>query len=82
MTDCQHAHDDCLAESGLMFVLYDCRHSFVTLMAQAGCDISTLAAILGHSNLRTVQRYIHVGQAHQEAAMQKYGAQPDFPPDI
>ncbi len=58
------------------FVIYDFRHTFATRMAAKGCDIATLAAILGHSNLRTVQRYIHIGREQQRAAMMKYG---EFP---
>jgi integrase len=57
----------------LNFVLYDFRHTFATNMGTKGCDIATLAAILGHANLRTVQRYIHIGKEQQRAAMMKYG---------
>ena len=41
------------------FVLYDFRHTFATRLAQAGIDLATLAAILGHSSIRLVQRYVH-----------------------
>lgn len=34
----------------LPFVLYDFRHTFATRMAQAGVDLATLAAILGHKS--------------------------------
>src|SRR6185312_553599 len=58
--------------SGLDFVLYDLRHTFATRMAQAGCDLATLAAILGHSSLRLVQRYVHPTAEHQARAMKLY----------
>jgi integrase len=57
---------------GFEMCVYDIRHTFATRMAQHGCDLATLAAILGHGNLRTCQRYIHISAAHQEAAMRKY----------
>ena len=42
-------------------------------MAERGCDIATLAKILGHANLRTVMRYVHIRQEHLERAMLKFG---------
>ena len=53
------------------FVVYDLRHTFATRAAQQNVDLATLAAILGHSNIRSVMRYIHVSQAHQNAAMDR-----------
>ena len=61
-------------ESQIQFVLYDLRHSFATHLAEAGVDLATLAAILGHSSLRVVQRYVHVTQEHQRAEMLRYDA--------
>jgi hypothetical protein len=47
------------------FVIYDFRHTFATRMAKDGCDIATLAKILGHGNLRSVQKYIHIDEEPQ-----------------
>jgi integrase len=72
-------HDAVCAENAkkgraaLSFVLYDWRHSFATKMAQAGVDLSTLAAILGHASIRLVQKYVHISAEHKKAAMVKYG---------
>ena len=74
LTKLNGSHDKTVAETGLKFVLYDLRHTFATRMAEAGCDLSTLAAILGHSSVRMVQRYVHITQAHQDAAMARYEA--------
>jgi site-specific recombinase XerD len=43
-------------------------------MAEAGIDLATLAAILGHSSIRIVQRYVHPTADHKRAAMVKYAA--------
>ena len=66
------AHDAVCAETGLSFCLYDLRHTFATRMAQAGVDLATLAAILGHSSLRLVMRYVHPQAEHMKAAMARY----------
>lgn len=41
-------------------------------MAQEGIDLATLAAILGHSSNRTVQRYVHITAERKKAAMLRY----------
>lgn len=55
------------------FCLYDFRHTFATRMAERGCDLATLAAILGHNSLRLVMRYVHPTAEHQKQAMKIYG---------
>lgn len=54
------------------FVLYDLRHTFATRMVEAGCSLPSLAAILGHSGLRMVMRYVHPQQEHKDAAMVRF----------
>jgi site-specific recombinase XerD len=41
-------------------------------MAEAGIDLATLAAILGHGSIRIVQRYVHPTAEHKRTAMVKY----------
>src|SRR5437588_5447492 len=72
-----NAHDSVCADArkdGLSFdfVIYDFRHTWATRAAQRGIDLATLAAILGHSSIRIVQKYVHVQAEHQKAAMALY----------
>ena len=73
LTDAGNGHKKILKNTSLAFVLYDLRHTFATRMAERGCDVMALAKILGHANLRTVMRYVHIGQEHLEIAMLKFG---------
>jgi integrase len=66
------AHSRNCRRAGVKFLLYDLRHTFATRMAEFGTDIPTLAALLGHSSLRIVQRYIHPSAEHKRAAMAAY----------
>lgn len=68
-------HDDACGLAGVAFVLYDLRHTFATRMAEAGCPLATLAAILGHANLRTIHRYVHPSRQAQWDAMEQFGVQ-------
>ena len=73
-----NAHDNACAGSdtriALDFVLYDFRHTFATRMAEAGIDLPTLAAILGHNSIRMVEKYVHPTADHQQVAMQRLEA--------
>jgi integrase len=74
VTRLNSAHDRVCEKGGFSFVLYDLRHTFATRMAQAGIDLATLAALLGHNGLRVVQKYVHPTAGHKKAAMEKYAA--------
>lgn len=67
-------HDTACLESGVSFVLYTLRHTFATRMASLGVDPITLASIMGHANLRTIQRYVHPQAAEKLAAQKRYEA--------
>ena len=56
---------------GFSFRLYDCRHSFATRALESGVDLLTLAAILGHANLKVVSRYAHPSEDHKADAIRR-----------
>ena len=68
------AHTAACIETGVHFRLYNLRHTFATWMAVKGMPLTTLAAILGPSNLRCVMRYVHPTQAQMDQAMAAYAA--------
>ena len=41
------------------FVLYALRHTFLTRLGEAGCNVWTLARIAGHSSITMSARYVH-----------------------
>ena len=72
------AHNRVLLSCGLDFDVYSFRHTFATRFYQETKDIASLAKVLGHADLRTVQRYIHITEEHVKKAMRRYqqGLQP------
>lgn len=51
------------------FRLYDCRHTFCTRAVESGIDLITLAAIVGHTNLKMLTRYCHPSEANKHNAI-------------
>ncbi len=66
--------DKVCRETGVSCVIYDLRHTFATRMIESGIDVMTVAKILGHANLRTIQRYVHLTDAHTKEAMANFQA--------
>jgi len=70
-----NAHRGAIKRAGVEpFRLYDLRHTFATRAAEAGVDIMTLAALLGHSRVQMVMRYAHPSEEHQFSAVKKIEA--------
>ena len=47
--------------------LYDCRHSFASWLAMGGASIIEIGAQLGHSNMQTTRRYVHLTDQHMRS---------------
>jgi site-specific recombinase XerD len=65
----ENAHQAVLEATGQAFVMYDLRHTFATRFYQATKDVVALKEVLGHSNLRTIMKYVHISQDHVDGAM-------------
>lgn len=63
-----------ILEAEVSFVLYDCRHTFATRAVERGMELPKLMAILGHSNLRSIMKYVHMTQAHIDDGTRKFEA--------
>jgi integrase len=75
ITKLQYSHDRVCLDACVSFVLYDFRHTFGTIQGTVlKLDPFTLAALMGHANLRTIMRYVHPQEEQKQAAMQAYEA--------
>jgi len=61
--------------------IHDLRHSFASFLVNGGRSLYEVQAILGHSQIKTTQRYAHLSQdtliAAADAAFNLIGKQPD-----
>ena len=73
ITKLNGSHEKVLKATGLSFVLYDLRHTFATRAAERGMPLPLLAKILGHANMRSIEKYVHPTQPALDAAMLRYG---------
>jgi integrase len=75
LTKLNNQHDEVCRLAKVSFRLYDLRHTYATrMLTQVGADIATVAALLGHSGLRVVARYLHPLADTQKAAVARWNA--------
>jgi integrase len=73
MNDLHHAHERALKASGIepRFRIYDLRHTYGTRAIEAGMNPLTLAKLMGHADLKTTQRYVHLSKQHLGEAQKR-----------
>ncbi len=73
MTELEPAHLRALESSGIKppFRLYDLRHTYGTRAIEAGIDVFSVAKLMGHADLSTTERYVHLSKGHLEDAQKK-----------
>jgi site-specific recombinase XerD len=61
-------------DAGMPHVHYhDLRHSCASILLSLGVDLYTISKILGHSSIKTTERYAHLQVKAQRAALGKLG---------
>lgn len=64
-----YIHAEVIEKINFNFRLYDCRHTFASRAVESGVDLVTLAAILGHTNLKMLTRYCHPSEESKHSAI-------------
>jgi len=60
LVDVKKAFTVACSEAGIEdFHFHDLRHTFATRLGDAGCNVTTIARLLGHSNIQMSMRYTH-----------------------
>jgi integrase len=54
--------------------LHECRHTYVSLMADAGFSLEQIGDYVGHSSAYMVDRYRHLLDGHEAAAAARFDA--------
>jgi integrase/recombinase XerD len=57
------------------------RHACATHMLDAGADLRTIQVMLGHADIRTTARYLHVSSQRLQAVRSPFDALPIKPLD-
>lgn len=60
----------CSAAGIADFHFHDLRHTFATRLGDAGCNVTTIARLLGHSNIQMSMRYTHASDDSLRSAVE------------
>ena len=75
----QHLVQKALAQAGLdskNYTVHTIRHSFATHLVDNGTDLHTVKELLGHSNLQTTLRYMHLTTSRIQGIVNPYDVLP------
>lgn len=64
---------------GPKIVFHGLRHTAATLMLDSGIDVKTVQEILGHKELSTTMKYVHLIGGKVKAAGEKFAVRPSVP---
>ena len=67
-----NAHEKASSQSGVGFHIYSLRHTFATRFYRATKDIESLRRVLGHADLKTLLRYVHIDKDDLRTAMETF----------
>jgi len=73
----QHLMQKALVKTGLEnknYTIHTIRHSFATHLLDNGTDLHTIKELLGHSNLQTTMRYMHLTARRLDGIVNPYDA--------
>ena len=79
MRNIQHLVQKALAQIGLdskNYTVHTIRHSFATHLVDNGTDLHTVKELLGHSNLQTTMRYLHLTSTRIQGIVNPYDLLP------
>ena len=71
MVELHPAHYEALEKSMIEFQIYDLRHTYGTRAIEGGTDPLTLMRLMGHADLKTTSRYVHLSKAHLAEAQKR-----------
>ncbi|HKO45277.1 MAG TPA: tyrosine-type recombinase/integrase [Pyrinomonadaceae bacterium] len=70
LTDVKKAFQSACRKAGIHgLVWHDLRATFGTRLGEAGFDAFTIAALMGHNNVRTTQRYVRATERNKREAV-------------
>ena len=67
-----NAHRKACRKSGVGYGIYSLRHTFATRFYRATKDIESLRRVLGHADLKTLLRYVHIDKDDLRVAMETF----------
>ena len=73
----QHIMQKALVKVGLEskhYTIHSIRHSFATHLLDNGTDLHTIKELLGHNNLQTTMRYMHLTSKRTDGIFNPYDA--------